>query len=154
MALTDAQLLRRLRRSVLDAELAFVYLANRFALFAAPAHAVFKDIRVSTSTLASPHLQLGGFGPVSGHSYAVGYGVDEAEGALFNVMAYTREGAAAALGEPPGGPPANAAAGEPFAHPDVDAYADALDAALTKLGRTVERGASARGARDAWKPGA
>ena len=37
MALSDAQLLRRLHRSLLDAELAFVGLANRFALFAANA---------------------------------------------------------------------------------------------------------------------
>lgn len=47
------------------------------AIFSDPGYATFKDIRLSTSTLVSPALQGGGFGPVSRHSYGVGYGTDE-----------------------------------------------------------------------------
>lgn len=57
------------------------------AIFTDPGYAIFKDIRLSTSTLASPALQGGGFGPVSGHSYGVGYGIEE-RGAHFHVMSY------------------------------------------------------------------
>ena len=57
-------------------------------LFDDPAYAVFKDIRLSTSTLASSALASGGFGPVSRHSYAVGYGIEE-RGAYFHVMNYS-----------------------------------------------------------------
>lgn len=57
------------------------------SLFTDPAYRTFKDIRVSTSTLASPALAGGGFGPVSRTSYGVGYGIEE-RGAHFHVMAY------------------------------------------------------------------
>lgn len=59
------------------------------SLFADAGYRIFKDIRLSTSTLASPALQGGGFGPVSRTSYGVGYGTDE-RGAHFHVMNYTR----------------------------------------------------------------
>lgn len=57
------------------------------ALFADPVYTNFKDIRLSTSTLASPALQSGGFGPVSQTSYGVGYGIQE-DGSQFSVMSY------------------------------------------------------------------
>jgi carnitine O-palmitoyltransferase 2 len=60
------------------------------ALFTDAGYRTFKDIRLSTSTLASPALQGGGFGPVSRTSYGVGYGTDE-RGAHFHVMNYTRK---------------------------------------------------------------
>jgi len=58
-------------------------------LFTDDGYRIFKDIRLSTSTLASPALQGGGFGPVSRTSYGVGYGTDE-RGAHFHVMNYTK----------------------------------------------------------------
>ena len=45
-------------------------------MFSDKSYAVFKDIRLSTSTLSSPALQGGGFGPVSRTSYGVGYGIE------------------------------------------------------------------------------
>lgn len=57
------------------------------SLFVDEGYKIYKDIRLSTSTLASPALQGGGFGPVSRTSYGVGYGVDE-RGAHFHVMNY------------------------------------------------------------------
>lgn len=56
-------------------------------LFKTPAHAVFKDIRLSTSTLSSDALEGGGFGPVSRTSYGVGYGVED-RGVHFHIMSY------------------------------------------------------------------
>ena len=61
------------------------------AIFSDAAYARFKDIRLSTSTLASPALAGGGFGPVSETSYGVGYGIEE-RGAHFHIMNYTGEG--------------------------------------------------------------
>jgi len=58
------------------------------SLFTDEGYKVYKDIRLSTSTLSSPALQGGGFGPVSRTSYGVGYGTDE-RGAHFHVMNYT-----------------------------------------------------------------
>lgn len=68
------------------------------AIFSDPAYASFKDIRLSTSTLASPALAGGGFGPVSRSSYGVGYGIEE-RGAHFHVMNYKRRQGAAAGAE-------------------------------------------------------
>jgi len=64
------------------------------AFFADAAYAHFKDIRLSTSTMSSPALDGGGFGPVSPHSYAVGYGTEE-RGCHFHIMAPVGAGAAA-----------------------------------------------------------
>lgn len=58
---------------------------QRVPLFEDPAYAVFTDIRVSTSTLASPALDGGGFGPISPRAYSVGYGIEE-RGSRFHVM--------------------------------------------------------------------
>lgn len=58
------------------------------SIFTDAGYGVFKDIRLSTSTLASPALAGGGFGPVSRTSYGVGYGNDD-RGAHFHVMNYT-----------------------------------------------------------------
>lgn len=58
------------------------------SLFTDPAYLRFKDIRLSTSTLASPALDGGGFGPVSRTSYGVAYGTEE-RGCHFHVMSYT-----------------------------------------------------------------
>jgi carnitine O-palmitoyltransferase 2 len=57
------------------------------ALYGDETYGVFKDIRLSTSTLASPALEGGGFGPVSRTSYGVGYGIAE-EGCQFHVTSY------------------------------------------------------------------
>ena len=56
-------------------------------LFDSDAYRTFKDIRLSTSTLDSPALDGGGFGPVNRTSYGVGYGI-EARGAQFHIMNY------------------------------------------------------------------
>ena len=57
------------------------------AIFSNAAHSIFNDIGLSTSTLESPALEGGGFGPVNRTSYGVGYGVEE-RGAHFHVMNY------------------------------------------------------------------
>jgi carnitine O-palmitoyltransferase 2 len=60
-------------------------------LFSDPSFAHFNAIRLSTSTLESPALDGGGFGPGSRACYAVGYGAED-RGAHFHVMCY-RDGA-------------------------------------------------------------
>lgn len=60
------------------------------SIFTDPGYAIFKDIRLSTSTLASPALEGGGFGPVSRTSYGVGYGIEE-RGAHFHIMNYKKQ---------------------------------------------------------------
>lgn len=57
------------------------------SLFSDEGHRIYRDIRLSTSTLESPALDGGGFGPVSRTSYGVGYGVQD-RGAQFHVMSY------------------------------------------------------------------
>ena len=57
------------------------------AIFSDEGHRIYRDIRLSTSTLESPALDGGGFGPVSKTSYGVGYGVVD-RGAQFHVMSY------------------------------------------------------------------
>lgn len=57
------------------------------AIFADEGHRIYRDIRLSTSTLESAALDGGGFGPVSRTSYGVGYGVQD-RGAQFHVMSY------------------------------------------------------------------
>jgi len=57
------------------------------AIFGDEGYATMKDIRLSTSTLASAALDGGGFGPVSRTSYGVGYGI-ESRGAQFHVTSY------------------------------------------------------------------
>jgi carnitine O-palmitoyltransferase 2 len=71
---------------------------KRLGVYADPAWAHFRDIRLSTSTLASDALDGGGFGPVNGHSYAVGYGIEE-RGTQFHVMSYDSSKASAVFPE-------------------------------------------------------
>ena len=53
--------------------------------------AVMDKIIISTSTLSSPALAGGGFGPVNDECYGVGYGIEE-EGARFAVSTYRSDG--------------------------------------------------------------
>jgi len=72
-----------------------LYALNHFAqaegmapgIFTDPAWGIMKDIRLSTSTLASDALDGGGFGPVSRTAYSVGYGAAD-RGMQFNIMSY------------------------------------------------------------------
>jgi carnitine O-palmitoyltransferase 2 len=57
------------------------------SIFTDPSWDTMKDIRLSTSTLASPALDGGGFGPVSRTAYSVGYGAAD-RGMQFNIMSY------------------------------------------------------------------
>ena len=99
------------------------------ALFADPAYALFKDIRLSTSTLASPALDGGGFGPVNNHSYAVGYGVEE-RGAHFHIASTSKAGG----GQDNGVGGAAGGAGQPFEGAiDNDAFAEGVEAALVQI---------------------
>ena len=51
------------------------------SLFNTDAHKIWDKIIISTSTLASPALVGGGFGPVNDDCYAFGYGLkDDAAG--------------------------------------------------------------------------
>jgi hypothetical protein len=56
-------------------------------LFADAAWRAWETIRLSTSTLASPALEGGGFGPVGEEAYGVGYGLAE-EGCAFHVSTF------------------------------------------------------------------
>ena len=64
------------------------------ALFGDPAYReTMAEIVVSTSTLSSPALLAGGFGPVGPNCYGIGYGID-AERARVAVSSYEgRDGA-------------------------------------------------------------
>ena len=55
------------------------------AVFTGKAYATLSEIILSTSTLASPALDAGGFGPVGPKCYAIGYRIRD-EGARFYVM--------------------------------------------------------------------
>ncbi|TYZ68041.1 hypothetical protein PybrP1_012623 [[Pythium] brassicae (nom. inval.)] len=57
------------------------------ALFTLPAHDVMSKIILSTSTLSSPALTGGSFGPVNDDCYGIGYGI-ERDGALFQLSSY------------------------------------------------------------------
>jgi carnitine O-palmitoyltransferase 2 len=94
--------------------------------FADPAYAHFKDIRLSTSTMSSPALDGGGFGPVSPHSYAVGYGTEE-RGCHFHIMATVGAGAAA------NGPHAAAVAAPFRGALDNGALAEGVEGALRDI---------------------
>lgn len=56
-------------------------------LFTLPAHDVMSKIILSTSTLSSPALTGGSFGPVNDDCYGIGYGIEK-EGALFQLSSY------------------------------------------------------------------
>jgi carnitine O-palmitoyltransferase 2 len=57
------------------------------ALFKLPSHAIMGHIILSTSTLSSPHLDGGSFGPVNEDCYGIGYGI-ESHGSLFQLASY------------------------------------------------------------------
>lgn len=57
------------------------------AIFTDDSYLKMGDIRMSTSTLSSPALDGGGFGPVSRTSYGIGYGNDS-RGVQFHVASY------------------------------------------------------------------
>lgn len=92
------------------------------SLFTHPGHLIFRDIRLSTSTLASPALEGGGFGPVSPSAYSVGYGIEE-RGAHFHVMVHRGGGVDADAAQP---------SRVPHSHPHCDAegFTDAVEGAL------------------------
>lgn len=59
-------------------------------IFADKSYGVLQNIILSTSTLSSPALDGGGFGPVGPDCYGIGYGVRDI-GARFCVMSYHRQ---------------------------------------------------------------
>lgn len=59
-------------------------------LFTLPAHDVMSKIILSTSTLSSPALEGGSFGPVNDDCYGIGYGIEK-EGSLFQLSSYRKD---------------------------------------------------------------
>ncbi|OQR96495.1 choline/Carnitine O-acyltransferase [Thraustotheca clavata] len=57
------------------------------ALFKLPSYDIMSHIILSTSTLSSPHLDGGSFGPVNKDCYGIGYGI-EAIGSMFQLASY------------------------------------------------------------------
>ncbi len=111
----------------------------------------YKTIRLSTSTLSSDALEGGGFGPVSGSSYAVGYGV-EARGTHFHVAAYDKDrGFAAELDATlRGGSTGAAASSVPTdAETDVSAFIAAVERSLQDLRAVLQKGLPEGGEGDA-----
>ncbi|RHY86391.1 hypothetical protein DYB37_001281 [Aphanomyces astaci] len=56
-------------------------------LFELPSAAIMSRIILSTSTLSSPNLDGGSFGPVNDDCYGIGYGI-EAQGSVFQLASY------------------------------------------------------------------
>lgn len=59
-------------------------------LFTLPSHAVMGKIILSTSTLSSPNLEGGSFGPVNDDCYGIGYGIEQ-EGSMFQLSSYRKD---------------------------------------------------------------
>ncbi|KAF1332956.1 Carnitine o-palmitoyltransferase 2, partial [Globisporangium splendens] len=59
-------------------------------LFTLPAHDIMSKIILSTSTLSSPALEGGSFGPVNDDCYGIGYGIEH-EGSLFQLSSYRKD---------------------------------------------------------------
>ncbi|OQR97245.1 choline/Carnitine O-acyltransferase [Achlya hypogyna] len=57
------------------------------ALFRLPSFEVMSHIILSTSTLSSPNLDGGSFGPVNADCYGIGYGI-ESQGSMFQLASY------------------------------------------------------------------
>ena len=55
-----------------------------------PAHQVMNKIILSTSTLSSPALEGGSFGPVNDECYGIGYGIEK-EGSAFQLSSYRQD---------------------------------------------------------------
>jgi carnitine O-palmitoyltransferase 2 len=100
------------------------------SLFADPTWAHFNAIRLSTSTLASPAISGGGFGPVNPTSYATGYGVED-KGAHFHVMDSTAGGG----GEERG---ATNAAANGYAPTNIDGFTAALEQAVADVAAALQ----------------
>jgi carnitine O-palmitoyltransferase 2 len=56
-------------------------------LYTLPAHQTMNKIILSTSTLSSPALEGGSFGPVNDECYGIGYGIEK-EGSAFQLSSY------------------------------------------------------------------
>ncbi|TMW65730.1 hypothetical protein Poli38472_008372 [Pythium oligandrum] len=59
-------------------------------LFTLPAHQIMSKIILSTSTLSSPYLEGGSFGPVNDDCYGIGYGIEK-EGSMFQLSSYRKD---------------------------------------------------------------
>ncbi|KAF4317206.1 hypothetical protein BBO99_00007142 [Phytophthora kernoviae] len=59
-------------------------------LFTLPAHQTMSKIILSTSTLSSPALEGGSFGPVNENCYGIGYGIEK-EGSAFQLSSYRKD---------------------------------------------------------------
>lgn len=59
-------------------------------LFTLPAHDIMSRIILSTSTLSSPALEGGSFGPVNDDCYGIGYGIEK-EGSAFQLASYRKD---------------------------------------------------------------
>ncbi|ETV94000.1 hypothetical protein H310_12056 [Aphanomyces invadans] len=59
-------------------------------LFDLPSHAVMNKIILSTSTLSSPNLDGGSFGPVNEDCYGIGYGIEN-QGSIFQLASYRKD---------------------------------------------------------------
>ncbi|GMF47292.1 unnamed protein product [Phytophthora fragariaefolia] len=55
-----------------------------------PAHQIMSKIILSTSTLSSPALEGGSFGPVNDECYGIGYGIEQ-EGSAFQLSSYRKD---------------------------------------------------------------
>ncbi|KAF1794183.1 Acyltransferase ChoActase/COT/CPT [Phytophthora cactorum] len=55
-----------------------------------PAHQIMSKIILSTSTLTSPALEGGSFGPVNEDCYGIGYGIEK-EGSAFQLSSYRKD---------------------------------------------------------------
>ena len=56
-------------------------------IFSHPSYSTYNQNILSTSTLVSPSISSGGFGPVSAQGYGLGYGISD-HFASFNVTSY------------------------------------------------------------------
>lgn len=61
------------------------------AIFSDEGYKTFGHIILSTSTLSSPALDGGGFGPVNDDCYGIGYGITD-RGSRFVVSSYRPDG--------------------------------------------------------------
>ncbi|TDH71310.1 hypothetical protein CCR75_005726 [Bremia lactucae] len=59
-------------------------------LYTLPAHDIMSKIILSTSTLSSPALEGGSFGPVNDECYGIGYGIEN-EGSAFQLSSYRKD---------------------------------------------------------------
>ncbi|KAJ0408631.1 hypothetical protein P43SY_008978 [Pythium insidiosum] len=59
-------------------------------LFTLPSHEIMSKIILSTSTLSSPYLVGGSFGPVNEDCYGIGYGIEK-EGSMFQLSSYRKD---------------------------------------------------------------